>query len=202
MILPIALLLLKSLTANATPLPDLDCAECVDRDEYSITNTFDWKGPFQLIYGPSCEGVPGAPCQLQQGHEYSTGVSVEIGVELGLDFKKIFSGGIGASVALEESRAVNTAVTVTCPDYVQCGFIHQDAIRVVQGYKKSVRDCSANAGFCEHGVYELSNNFYEVFFPKLGDNGFPVAEIMPCACPDGDLSKKPHGMYICPRNCA
>lgn len=93
-------------------------------------------------------------------------------------------------------------MTVQCPDNVQCGFMHQDAIHIVQGYKKVTRDCSNQVACGGGGVQDVSDDYYVVDFPKTGDNGFPITEILACACPDSDLSMKPDGMYVCPENCA
>jgi hypothetical protein len=206
----LTLLAASALGVSANPLRNVFeretvCPPCVKTTSYSVTHQYDWKSSPLLIRGPSCEGVgDNAPCQLQQGYEFSVGTSIDVGASLGLDFKEIFNAGVSGSVSYEQSRSTSVSVTVTCPPNVQCGFLHQDAITVVQGYKRVYEDCGSRSLACGSGAVnqDLSNDYYSVDMPKLGDNGFPITEIMACACPDSDMSNKPYGMYVCPENCA
>jgi len=205
----LAILAASALSASGNPIPNPfralairdHCEPCPPETSYSITHQYDWKSPFILIEGVSCQNVPDsgqAPCQLSAGYEYSVGVSVDVGADLGLDFAEIFSAGISASVSIEQSQSVSASVTVTCPDNVQCGFMHQDAVHIVEGYQTVTQDCALGCGFSG----QISNDYYVVEFVKTGDNGFPITEVMACGCPDSDLSQMPAGMYACPSSCS
>jgi hypothetical protein len=201
------LLATGALVASANPIPspdqdmnlaarDLPCIPCREEVEYTITHQYNWKDSPRLIKGFSCNGA----CSLEAGHEYSTGVTVEIGANLGLSFKDIFSAGISTSVSYSTSVTTTTGASVDCPEGVLCGLLHQDAIQVVQGYRTCVSKCSSGQRSCGT-TRELSSDHFTANFPCTGDNGTPITALYICGCPDSDLSRLPSGMYTCPEAC-
>jgi hypothetical protein len=54
---------------------------------------------------------------------------------------------------------------------MQCGFLHQDAITVVQGYKRICEDCGSRSLACGSGAVnqDLSNNYQYVGGRRVGE---------------------------------
>jgi len=193
--------------AQANPIPDALlgeranlCVPCRPTTSYSVGHQFDWTTDWKMIGGYSCTSTKDAPCTLQAGHEITVGVTVTAGLDLGLSFKDIFNAGVSGSVSYERSTTTTTAVQVGCPKGVWCGFMHQDGVLVVQGYKKVQLFCPDDSGQCGH-THDLSNDWYEVWMPKKASNGQILTKVVSCACPEGDMTKKPKDLAVCPTKC-
>ncbi|KAF2496334.1 hypothetical protein BU16DRAFT_538884 [Lophium mytilinum] len=203
-------ILAGALLASASPLQSgllgglvargRDClpSDCSPHYEYTNDWEYDWKSPFQLIHGATCQSTPDLPCSISAGYEYSVTNGFSVGADLGMTFDEVIGAGLSVEVTHEETTSITSQVQVSCPVNAQCGAMHQDAITIVGGTRNQYTYCTAECGGNSKGPTATDN--YTATMVKTGDSGAPVSEILICICPESPFI--PEGIYVCPELCS
>lgn len=132
-------------------------------------------------------------CTIGRGQSFSVAVTVEVGLDLGLNFKDIVDVGLSASVSVTtETGSVDTA-EAECPEGIwTCALVMTPALYEVSGKK------STAGGGCEPTTTEED---YTVRFP-IEENNTPKANFEICACKNKLGWADPGAPAPCPEDCA
>ena len=184
--------------ALSNPIPEPEMATCAGGSgshgyEYTVDSTTNVPGDAQ-VGDYSVSGATGNG-QLTAQTSYSVGVTVELGVELGLDFESITSAaGISGSVSTTTEKGSTQGVTDTCPqgDWY-CALSITPTMVQVNGKATPHVACGIQG----------DPTPYTITFPKLGSDGNPITNAEACTCQNlKDWADPGHIGLLCPGDCA
>lgn len=183
-------------TTLGAPRPDT--AECAGGAgssgyTYTVTSKNDVAGTSQ-VGDYSVSGATGDG-QLTQQSSYTVGVTVEVGLSLGLDFEDIAEAGdLSGSVSYTTETSTTQGVTDTCPQGGwYCALSITPTLVEVTGVATQNAKC---------GLQGLSSP-YTILMPKLGSDGNPVLNAEACTCDNlPNWADAGHIGLLCPGACA
>jgi len=135
---------------------------------------------------------------MQLEASYSVGVTIEVGLDLGIDYKAL-AGGIGIGVGITTEHATAEAVSYTCPNGGgwSCALILQPIYLRVQGMVDIIAngDCSLYTGLSGPQPYTVN-------FPKVDGQHIAELQSYPCTCENKVGWADPgHIAQLCPIDC-
>ncbi|GME64469.1 hypothetical protein G7Y89_g14169 [Neofusicoccum parvum] len=144
------------------------CAAPLQGKQYSYTITSQTQ-----VNGAPWNGgaMVGAGGTLTYSKAHEVGVSVEVGVDLGLDFKEIWSLGLSVSVAYSTSDSVEASAQYTCPtatsgDQMMCSLMVTPHMLQVGGVQ----------------THQTLHHPYQVTYPRLTNDGNLYLDVELCVC--------------------
>lgn len=111
-------------------------------------------------------------CTIGRDQDFSVSVTVEVGLEASLDFKKIVEVGLSTSVSTSTTSGHADKAEVTCDGHHTCALLMTPKMQEVSGKKiTSIGGCSPHT----------EDEDYTVRFPIV-EGGSPKATFQACAC--------------------
>ena len=122
-------------------------------------------------------------------------MTVEVGLDLGLDFEGIASSaGLTGSVSVTTETSSTQGVSDTCP---------QGAWYCALSITPTMVQVSGMATHSEACGIPGTTVPYTISFPKLGSDGNPVTNAEACTCKNlKDWADPGHLALLCPGDCA
>ena len=141
--------------------------------------------------------IEDADCSFSQGNQFGVDVTVEVGLDLGLDLEDITGeAGISASVSVSKETASTQGVTNTCPDGPwTCSLIIYPPVTIVSGTQIPLSlECNKDPSAAQP---------YTVKFPEKVSDGLLVEDRTDiCACKNfAHRANFGAPSIVCPQDC-
>lgn len=130
-------------------------------------------------------------CTVGRSKTFSVAVTVEVGLELGLDFAKIATAGLTAGVSISTEEGTTDAAEVECKGPWACGLLMTPTLHEVKGIQ------TTTAGTCAGDTTEAP---YTVRFPVKVDKTIK-AGFEACACKNKLSWADAEAPKPCPNDC-
>lgn len=133
---------------------------------------------------------------LSLEEEYSVSVTVSVGADLGIDADAA-SVGLEMGVEWTTEEATTDSGQVTCPTGGwTCGLLITPSVYQVTGYVSWQKPQTVCGSFDAD-----QDGDYTIQYPIKDNEGRPVTDMVPCACPDYVSWADPGAPVLCPYPC-
>ena len=130
-------------------------------------------------------------CTVQRGVGFTIGVTVSVGLDIGLEYEGIASAGLNVGASITQESSTTDGVEVQCNGPWTCGLLMIPSMLEVSGTQTS---SNSGCGIDPH------TDPYTVQFPRKFNNT-PRTDFKPCACKNKLAWADEGAPEPCPEDC-